>query len=209
MKKLNLMLAGGLFLTMAAATTPAQAAVTPTAAQDPVLINFSSVAVGSYSSVTVGDYVFSQFNGDLLYVFDGVAGRSLGDLQRGGFDNGSVFNITRLDGLAFTVNSLVFGASQGASGRIALGDYGQNQTDLSGVGADGTAYTGQRAVLTNTPSLFVDTYASSGAVGLRNLSISLASAVPEPTTWAMMLVGFAMVGAAARYRRRGAKITYA
>ena len=28
------------------------------------------------------------------------------------------------------------------------------------------------------------------------------TAVPEPTTWAMMLVGFGMVGAAARYRRR-------
>lgn len=28
------------------------------------------------------------------------------------------------------------------------------------------------------------------------------AAVPEPATWAMLLVGFAMVGAAARYRRR-------
>jgi hypothetical protein len=31
------------------------------------------------------------------------------------------------------------------------------------------------------------------------------SAVPEPTTWAMMLVGFGMVGASARYRRRSVK----
>ncbi len=31
---------------------------------------------------------------------------------------------------------------------------------------------------------------------------SVVSPVPEPATWAMMLVGFAMVGAAARYRRR-------
>ncbi|MDP1028654.1 PEPxxWA-CTERM sorting domain-containing protein [Sphingomonas sp. KR1UV-12] len=30
------------------------------------------------------------------------------------------------------------------------------------------------------------------------------TAVPEPATWAMMLVGFGMVGAAARYRRRKA-----
>ena len=35
------------------------------------------------------------------------------------------------------------------------------------------------------------------------------AAVPEPTTWAMMLVGFAMVGAAARYRRRSTKIALA
>ncbi|HVF94078.1 MAG TPA: PEPxxWA-CTERM sorting domain-containing protein [Sphingomonas sp.] len=32
--------------------------------------------------------------------------------------------------------------------------------------------------------------------------------VPEPATWAMMLVGFGMVGAATRYRRRSAKVVY-
>lgn len=32
--------------------------------------------------------------------------------------------------------------------------------------------------------------------------ITAVTAVPEPATWAMMLVGFGMVGAAARYRRR-------
>ena len=35
------------------------------------------------------------------------------------------------------------------------------------------------------------------------------SAVPEPATWAMMLVGFAMVGATARYRRRSTKFAIA
>lgn len=35
------------------------------------------------------------------------------------------------------------------------------------------------------------------------------SAVPEPATWAMMIVGFGMVGATARYRRRSSKATYA
>jgi hypothetical protein len=36
-----------------------------------------------------------------------------------------------------------------------------------------------------------------------------AGAVPEPTTWAMMLVGFAIVGATVRYRRRSSRITFA
>jgi len=36
-----------------------------------------------------------------------------------------------------------------------------------------------------------------------------ATAVPEPTTWAMMLIGFAMVGGAARYRRRGTNVAFA
>lgn len=34
-------------------------------------------------------------------------------------------------------------------------------------------------------------------------------AVPEPATWAMMLVGFGLIGGGARYRRRAVKIAYA
>lgn len=34
-------------------------------------------------------------------------------------------------------------------------------------------------------------------------------AVPEPTTWAMMLVGFGMMGASMRYRRRSTKLVTA
>lgn len=35
------------------------------------------------------------------------------------------------------------------------------------------------------------------------------AAVPEPTTWAMMLLGFGMVAGAARYRRRSVTTVYA
>lgn len=38
---------------------------------------------------------------------------------------------------------------------------------------------------------------------------SVSAAVPEPSTWAMMLVGFGMVGASIRYRRRPTKVAYA
>ena len=41
-------------------------------------------------------------------------------------------------------------------------------------------------------------------------SFSLSTAaVPEPATWAMMLVGFGMMGASMRYRRRSTKAVYA
>ena len=36
-----------------------------------------------------------------------------------------------------------------------------------------------------------------------------AGAVPEPTTWGMMILGFGMVGASARYRRRSTKVAVA
>ena len=35
------------------------------------------------------------------------------------------------------------------------------------------------------------------------------SAVPEPSTWALMFVGFALVGGAARFRRRSTNVVYA
>lgn len=41
------------------------------------------------------------------------------------------------------------------------------------------------------------------------LSFSPASAVPEPASWALMMTGFALVGGAARYRRRSTGIAYA
>ena len=36
----------------------------------------------------------------------------------------------------------------------------------------------------------------------------ITSAIPEPATWAMMLVGFGMVAAASRYRRRTTNVVY-
>ncbi len=48
----------------------------------------------------------------------------------------------------------------------------------------------------------------SGAGVIYNFT-PFATAVPEPTTWAMMLVGLGMVAGAARYRRRTTKVAYA
>lgn len=38
---------------------------------------------------------------------------------------------------------------------------------------------------------------------------AIAAVVPEPATWAMMLLGFGMMGASIRYRRRDTRIVYA
>jgi len=40
-------------------------------------------------------------------------------------------------------------------------------------------------------------------------NVSLTAAVPEPATWAMMLIGFGMIGASARYRRRNVRAVIA
>jgi hypothetical protein len=51
---------------------------------------------------------------------------------------------------------------------------------------------------------FINTIGSGPLIGLTATGV-----VPEPSTWAMMLAGFAMVGATLRYRRRGTKTVYA
>jgi outer membrane lipase/esterase len=49
------------------------------------------------------------------------------------------------------------------------------------------------------------------AAGYRDIDqrFGLTSVVPEPATWAMMLVGFGLLSASLRYRRRSTKISYA
>ncbi|WP_083500197.1 PEPxxWA-CTERM sorting domain-containing protein [Sphingomonas endophytica] len=47
---------------------------------------------------------------------------------------------------------------------------------------------------------------NSGSVKL--VSTDLTSAVPEPATWAMMILGFGMVGAAARRRRQHVGVSF-
>lgn len=49
---------------------------------------------------------------------------------------------------------------------------------------------------------------ASGGLTARSVSIA-AAAVPEPATWAMMIGGFGMIGAAERYRRRSANVSFA
>ena len=60
------------------------------------------------------------------------------------------------------------------------------------------------------PVLSLGTFQLTSIVsGASTLKISAAAAVPEPATWAMMLIGFGMMGASMRYRRRSTSTSYA
>lgn len=48
---------------------------------------------------------------------------------------------------------------------------------------------------------------SSNSFEVDNLAVI--SAIPEPATWGMMMIGFGMIGATARYRRRRSNIAFA
>jgi hypothetical protein len=51
--------------------------------------------------------------------------------------------------------------------------------------------------------------ATYGPNRLGTVNVGSAAAVPETATWGMMIAGFGMIGAAMRYRRRSAKVTFA
>ena len=64
---------------------------------------------------------------------------------------------------------------------------------------DGSAY-----------SAFVQDHSSAGALNTRNFAFrNIEGAVPEPSTWAMMIGGLGIVGGSMRYRRRKASIRFA
>lgn len=64
------------------------------------------------------------------------------------------------------------------------------------------SYTGTIASITGTAFEGGDVVAGYGNVGL------IATFVPEPTSWLLMIAGFGMVGATMRYRRRSKRVAF-
>ena len=48
-----------------------------------------------------------------------------------------------------------------------------------------------------------------GSYGARGSFVPLGAAIPEPATWAMLILGFGVIGYSVRRRRAGYKISYA
>jgi hypothetical protein len=83
-------------------------------------------------------------------------------------------------------------------------------TTPGGAGREGTRWS-EKTVSFSVAAPTTLTFAALGtsdSLGGYIDSVSL-SAVPEPMTWTMMIVGFGMMGAALRNRRTSAKVTYA
>ncbi|MFD1786959.1 FxDxF family PEP-CTERM protein [Sphingomonas floccifaciens] len=60
-----------------------------------------------------------------------------------------------------------------------------------------------------TNTLFVSGTSGGNAAFAGTLSFAGTSAVPEPATWAMMLIGFGGVGASMRRRKQAARVNFA
>lgn len=185
------------------------------------VIDFSSLAFDGgtstpwqkYSSVTVGDYVFTALEpiprpllvharGDENNADPG--GATLGILTSGS-DRG--FEFSRVDGAAFDFLGLK--VTHFTDGLTSPGNGGTLSMLF-----DGTPYfAGSYDIYPGFQNF------SLSALGVHTVQISsinyfqvddllVASGVPEPATWGMMLIGFGMLGASLRYRRRAMRAAF-
>lgn len=120
-----------------------------------------------------------------------------------GMDNqpGAYVSITQVGGGLFSLLELDFYSDSGLSlsgglvGPLSLGS-----------GTGNLATLGHASYFSNISSL---TIYGAGNQQLDNIVLSTASAVPEPATWALMIVGFGLVGMALRRAKTRVTVGYA
>ena len=175
-------------------------------------IDLSTLPLGGFTSATFGDYQIADVSGygSGSNVFAATSGvHALGDTLADG--SGAGYIITRVDGGAFNLDSVTFGQALGDLGRVTLATYSDQEQPVFVVADGQTVAPG----ITDRTDIFIDANTfDGGAVGISSFDVSPfvgggAGTVPEPATWAMMLVGLGGVGFALRRGRQGARVAHA
>lgn len=152
-----------------------------------------AISLRNYTSTFVksdGLSVFSELNGINLYATDG---RPF-DLDYFSIVGGQYSASQSISVVAYAAGDMTFATAVSSSD-------GGTYFDIPSFGQRSTFKVNLKNV-----------QAVAFLIGMGNFTLSDitgASAVPEPATWAMMLVGFGMIGATARYRRRKASVSFA
>jgi hypothetical protein len=105
----------------------------------------------------------------------------------------NLFGATGASSVDITVAGIINGVAGTTTQTFALTN-GENFFGFNATGGDLIS-----SITFNTSA----TLASGGVTDLRQLRVGGVSAVPEPTTWAMMLIGFGAVGYSMRRRKVG------
>lgn len=209
---------------MVAATLLACAA-SPAAAASFVVQNGStaSFAAPAGTVVNFNTVLPAGFRLDLINNAGIVSGDSVGQYAQPAFSDGSAYLAVGPGGSATLASAMGYDSVSFFLGSID--SYNTVQV-LSTAGAVIASYTGasfssnpngdQELPRTNRRITITRDAVDALIGGVRFLSDSPAlevdnvvfSAVPEPSTWALMFLGFGMVGTATRYRRRRATVVF-
>lgn len=207
------------------------AATVPTLAQAATVFgeDFSGATPGTYSGTIPGaKFTDGGSNIDIVGVLNGSfftctanPGGNCIDLV-GNQGAGAVITSTPFALIGGTTYTLTFtdllqgfSAGDGTTATYAatVGGFTRNFTSTGAVANQSFSFTPLGSINAATLAFTVLTSPDSvhGPV-LSNIllgSTGVASAVPEPATWAMMIAGFGVVGGAVRRRRAGARVSHA
>jgi hypothetical protein len=142
-----------------------------------------------------------------------IVGSSTGDFAGIGHEIFGISSLTALKGQIFSFSSS-FGDFGGLVNSVVVtGDINNRTVSAYVLGEFGGS--GFLSGYQEGPASVTLSFTQTGVNGATSGSFSLASppapipAVPEPAIWAMMIVGFGLIGGAMRYRRRSATVTFA
>lgn len=178
-------------------------ALIASAANATTVIDFNGETSNGVPSLTFGVVTFTAEGGGLLFTSDyGVT------------PNGTVGLLANDNGAFVPIRATIVGGASFVS--IDLGDYGSDDdalflrlydaNDVLLASADAFINSGFTGMVTLSASASGTAYAVFGGIGGFSESNVYAdnftfAAVPEPASWAMLIAGFGLVGAASRRQR--------
>jgi hypothetical protein len=172
-------------------------------------IDFEGTAEGTYSELIYGDVTISFLGGDGAFQVDEatpgppVSGHSLISYFVNPGD--SAFQAIFAGGASSVSIGMGDFNSDDDEGHLRAYDSANNLLDVDFVLVAAPVFGGATMTVSSATSIarveWNETGTFAGAVYWDNLTYTAFDAVPEPSTWAMMLLGFAAVGAGFRRRQ--------
>lgn len=173
------------------------------------------------SSASAATFFFTAADMDLAFGADGTISATFG---RSGIGNGDPAE--NVPGDFTDIYTFTIPASGLASGSITTNtSFLGSSTDLdlvsvffNGVQLTGSGVGLNEVLFANSVPIFANALNTitingfsrgNGSYGARGSFVPLGAAIPEPATWAMLILGFGVIGYSARRRRAGYKIGYA